>query len=143
LSAEELDPDETNNRVVEVTQIKRLAELEVQKCVWPAMGRVGKPHLYKLVVRNHGFSVATGVGLVDSRPSDLDVRWLWTRKGRCELSKGELICLLGCMVPGQWVFVFVAGRPRKEGTHVYTVRVDGNAMDRNGSNNTARVTRTR
>ncbi|OUC07147.1 hypothetical protein RY27_16660, partial [Litorilinea aerophila] len=138
VSADQQDPDTSNNLTDVSTPVSRAADLSVAKRDLPDPVRIGETLLYQIVVSNTGPSTAYGVMITDTLDANLD--YVGSSPG-CSESGGVVTCHLGTLLPGAVRTVLVEGRVDASLTTTTTlnnsVAVGSSTPDPNGANNSA------
>lgn len=92
------DGDTSNNAGTNVGQATTRADLSLLKTAAPLATLTGEQVTFRLRVRNHGPSLATGVVLDDLLPAGLSADTASTSQGTC--STGPVVCSLGDLPVG-------------------------------------------
>jgi len=139
VSANQSDPDLSDNATEQDTTVIRRTDLSVAKVSSATQVHIGESLTYTITVTNHGPSVASGVILTDSLPLGVSFMSATTSHGSgCGLVGGNLVCNLGSLAVGQTTTVTIlttVGCNAAEMTNV--AEVAGNETDPNLTNNHA------
>jgi uncharacterized repeat protein (TIGR01451 family) len=138
VQANELDPDETNNRVTEPTTVNPAADLLLTMSDSPDPVSVGQPLAYTLIVVNSGPSRASGISLSDELPKTARLRSARTDHGHCMTRRPRNVqCVLGELDSGDSADVTIVVRPTRAGTLTNTASVRADQADPTAQNNQA------
>jgi uncharacterized repeat protein (TIGR01451 family) len=113
----------------------RGADLKVRKEDGRDPAKVGRRLGYKIIVRNRGEDVATGVTLIDRLPAGVTFLSATPRQGTCAHAAGIVTCELGSLAKGRRTRVKILVRPTSRGLITNTVEVGANEADPNTANN--------
>jgi uncharacterized repeat protein (TIGR01451 family) len=138
-SSNTADPDDTNNTDSEDTTVEVAptgeADLSLTKSDGRDPVRVGKRLTYKLLVKNLGPDIATGVTLTDELPARVTFLSARPRQGTCTHAGGIVTCDLGSLANDERTAVVIRVRPKAPGTLTNTADVSANEADPNAPNN--------
>jgi len=141
VSANEVDPDASNNSATAMTTVNPAADLGVSMFGAPDPVALSAPVTFTIVVSNNGPSTATNVTLTDPLPSGATYVSSSSTAGSCAVAKGKaaaLTCAIGALDPGASTTVsLVLDAPRKAGTITNTASVAATESDPNPANNSA------
>lgn len=137
-SADQNDPDTSNNSATETTQVGGTApvtDLALVKTGAPDPVRVGQPLTYTITVDNFGPDQATGVEVVDNLPASVNFESATSTSGACSESGGVVTCGLGTVNVGDTETVTIVVRPTTQGDVLNTAAVSSNESEPAPANN--------
>ena len=140
VTAAEPDPDPTNNRATQSTDVVSAPDLLVLMNDLPDPVGVGVDLTYMIRVVNSRAVVgppATGVVLTDRLPANATFVSASSAQGSCTQLSGVVNCNIGFMPRGHDVTVTIVVRPSAPGTLTNATNVTGNEPDPDSANNTA------
>ena len=131
------DPNNTNNRDVEITKPKSpatpSADLEVIKVANVEKVKVGDKIIWTITVRNHGPDTAKNVRVTDIVSGDAEYVGSKTSKGSYNPLEG--IWTIGQLANGESVKLTLVCKALSEGKVVNTAKVTSDTPDPNNDNN--------
>ena len=134
VTADEPDPDPTNNTASSTTQVLETADLALLKTDSDDPVDTNTTFTYSLTVTNNGPSQATGVTLVDTLP--VEVTFISTDNQTCIENNGVVTCSVGTLDSGQSATVEIqVTAPAIAGTITNSAGVSGNEIDTDDTNN--------
>ena len=141
VSAQETDPDMSNNTRSEETMINpaNSADVSVSMAATPTTVRRLGFLTYTIVVQNTGPQTATGINLTGFSTASLEISNISAPPGACTQSPTEITCNLGALANGGSATVMITAIPHFAGTLDRTVTVTSTPSDPNLANNSANV----
>ena len=100
VSANEPDPDTTNNQATATINVQPLVDLELTKTASTPSPTAGGQITYTLTLLNNGPSPATDTTITDTLPSTLSFVSARSGQGNCANSFQTVVCRLGTLAPG-------------------------------------------
>jgi len=139
VTGNEPDPNTLDNTDW-VSTLVNPADLSITKEADPSLVQVGQSITYTLVITNTGPSIATGVIMTDTLPTEVTFVSANTDQGDCAEQAGTVTCDLGTISSGARVTVTIVvnvSESNTEGVIINSVEVTGNEHDPDPNNNWA------
>ncbi|MFQ5796053.1 MAG: CARDB domain-containing protein, partial [Candidatus Bipolaricaulia bacterium] len=138
VSANETDPDDTNNSASADTTVNLAeADLAVTETDTPDLVMVGGDLTYTVTVTNNGPSDATGGTLTHTLPGSVTLVSVMPSSPTCTQAGGTVICNLGTLANGTSATVTIVVTPTAAGEISNTASVEATESDPDSANNTA------
>ena len=137
VSADQTDPDPSDNSASQDTTVPVVADLGIVKTDSADPVAPGTPFSYLLTVTNHGAADATNVHVTDPVPNGLTVTGVTPGAGACAVSGRLVDCTLSSLASGAvWaITVDIATSPNDPGTqYSNTASVSADQLDTNPAN---------
>jgi uncharacterized repeat protein (TIGR01451 family) len=119
------------------------SDLQITKSAAPNCVEPGETITYTVRVTNLGPKVATGVTVVDTLPTSLQLQSVTTSQGSCNTNNNPINCSLGQLGVGSTATITIRMKVPDNATQnkfTNTARVSGNEPDPNPGNNQASAT---
>ena len=100
VTANELDPDLSNNQATATIDVQPLVDLALKKVASNTSPQAGGSVTYTLSLVNNGPSTATGVKVTDPLPAGLSFAAASASQGSCSASGQTVTCALGTLAAG-------------------------------------------
>ncbi|MGH8008461.1 MAG: SBBP repeat-containing protein, partial [Candidatus Binatia bacterium] len=113
------------------------ADLAVRKVGFPDTVVVGADLTYKITVTNTGPDTATGVTVTENPPKEVTFVSAQPTQGSCTQTEGLLTCALDTLPNNAVAGITIVVKPTAPGSFGNLVKVTGNEIDPDGSDNTA------
>ncbi|MEJ5239079.1 MAG: M36 family metallopeptidase [Limisphaera sp.] len=133
-----LDPDGdlSNNEATVVSRaMPRAADLDLSVEILQEQALQGQPLTYRVRVSNRGVAPATGMGVTNELPQNLQVVSVSSSKGRWQWEPWGLVWTLESLAAGEAAELFVTGIPTAAGVLVWRGMVDMVQVDPFRQNN--------
>jgi uncharacterized repeat protein (TIGR01451 family) len=143
VSANEPDPNGSNNSSSVSPTISGVADLGITKTMTPMTPLVGAPVSFTITTTNNGPSDATGVVVTDPLASQLTDPTATASQGTCTIVSAEVSCAIGALASGANATVTVTATIAAGSSGAVlsnTAEVSGNETDPNLTDNLANVT---
>ncbi|HSM58632.1 MAG TPA: CARDB domain-containing protein [Candidatus Sulfomarinibacteraceae bacterium] len=128
VSANEEDPDESNNQDSVDVDVRNVSDLSVTKLASANPG-LGEEMTYTVNVVNNGPATATNVQMQDSLPPSVTVQSIDTSQGSCSGSGNVVDCSLGSLDPHTNATVSIVVIPNESGSITNYASVSGDQED--------------
>jgi uncharacterized repeat protein (TIGR01451 family) len=136
VSADEADPDTSNNNASETVTVQDATDLSITKNASVSSVNVGQTFTYALDVTNNGPSNASGVTITDTLPPEVT----FDSSPDCSASGSTVTCNIGALANGATGSATVTVTAANPGTAVNSATVAGGQADPTGGNNSASAT---
>ena len=137
VSANDNDPNPTNNTSSATVAVSPLTDLAVGLLPPPTPGITGTPFTYTAGITNTGPSAATGVVFTETLPPGATFLSATANGVAGALVNGVIVVPIGTIASGQNVTVTISILPTVPGTFTSTATVAGLEPDANAANNTS------
>ena len=136
VSANETDPNLTNNSVTLSTVVTQIADVAVSTTV-PGPATVGSSVTYTVTISNLGPSTATGVTLTDTLPAGSGFVSATPLQGTCSQTAATVTCVAGDLTASSSTTVTIVVTVPSPGAIANISAVSANEQDPNLANNSA------
>ncbi len=144
-TADEADPDQSNNTAIYGTVITQVSDLSVVILPLATTIGIGVPLTYQVTATNNGPSPATGVKLTDFLPSTVSFGSAKASTGTVSVdSSGTITDSIGALAPGASEVLMITVTPYASAAPLVAnnATVSGDQLDSFPANNNASVTTT-